>query len=64
MAANIEEPDDDPYETECPLCGCGPLYQDRVDALTDVAHCDDCGEEIPGDQYRAITDRRLDADKA
>jgi hypothetical protein len=37
---------------ECPKCGGGPLYVDRDDAQRDVAHCDDCGEEMSMDEYR------------
>ena len=37
---------------ECPKCGGGPLYQDRVEARDDMAHCDDCGADLTGDEYR------------
>jgi hypothetical protein len=38
---------------ECPKCGSGPLYQDRVEAWDDMAHCDACGAGLTGDEYRA-----------
>jgi hypothetical protein len=38
---------------ECPKCGSGPLYQDRVEARDDMAHCDACGADLTGDEYRA-----------
>ena len=31
---------------------------DRNDSVLDVAHCDDCGEEISGDEYRKIMEGR------
>jgi activating signal cointegrator 1 len=41
----------------CPSCSSPIIYRDRVDAQRDVAHCDDCGEEMTGDVYRLITSR-------
>jgi len=38
----------------CPYCGSDIIYRDRCDAARDVAHCDDCGQEFPGDVYRQI----------
>lgn len=38
---------------ECPKCGIGPLYQDRVESRDDMAHCDACGTDLTGDEYRA-----------
>lgn len=38
----------------CPNCSSPIIYRDRVDAVADVAHCDDCGEEMSGDVYRLI----------
>lgn len=39
---------------ECPFCGGGPLYRDRWDQKNGTAHCDDCGAEIPEDEYMEI----------
>ena len=38
----------------CPYCGSDIIYRDRCDDARDVAHCDDCGQEFPGDVYRQI----------
>ena len=42
---------------ECPHCGGGPVYQDRHDARRNVAHCDDCGEELTAKEYARISNR-------
>ena len=39
------------HENECPMCGGGPVYQDRDDAQSGCAHCDDCGEVLSPDEY-------------
>jgi len=41
---------------ECPKCFGGPLYRDSLDDdnFRDVAHCDVCESEIPGEIYRKI----------
>jgi hypothetical protein len=39
------------YEYECPKCHGGPIYQDRDDALSGCAHCDDCGEVLSPDEF-------------
>lgn len=36
---------------ECPSCGGGPVYQDRSDAESGCAHCDDCGDVLTPDEY-------------
>lgn len=41
--------------TDCPACGGGPFYQDRVDAVDKVFHCDDCGEVFP-EKLRPVLD--------
>ena len=45
---------DESYEHECPVCCGGCLYQDRHDQTNKVAHCDNCGEEIPEEDYLKI----------
>lgn len=42
------------FTKECPKCGGGPVYQDRIDARRNVAHCDDCGEELTAEEYAQI----------
>ena len=39
---------------ECPACGGGPVYQDRIDASRNEAHCDDCGETFTQEEYEKI----------
>ena len=43
---------------ECPLCGGGPLYQDRFDQQDHIAHCDDCGGIISEGHYFVIMERQ------
>ena len=38
-------------KNECPACGGGPVYQDREDARSGCAHCDDCGNTLSPDEY-------------
>ena len=38
---------------DCPKCG-GNVYQDRVDAVTGVAHCDDCEYDLSAEEYNKI----------
>ena len=39
------------FENECPMCGGGPVYQDREDQKDGCAHCDDCGEILSPDEF-------------
>ena len=54
----IDEEVDDIFNhspfTDCPHCGGGPFYQDRFDAVTNILHCDDCGEEVTAKMFDRI----------
>jgi len=41
-------------EYECPVCGGGPVYQDRLDSQMKEAHCDDCGTLFSEKEYLNI----------
>jgi hypothetical protein len=41
-------------DKECPKCGGGPLYQDRLESIMGEAHCDDCGEVFSKEEYLKI----------